>query len=486
MWIGGDGRISAVAPAGELTEHNGCSAGSARTLPADGRVLTSGLWDEHVHLGQWAQQSGRPDFGNAHSPEQALALAASCIDRHAIAGTSGHETQTELIGVRLRGGDWGGLTLAQLDSVSADIPIVLIGIDLHGAWLNTAALRRHRLPLDRGSHVVEEECFALVAELDRVSDEQLDASIASSSRRAASLGVVGVVDFEMRWGHDDWVRREATARSAIRVESAVYPQHLDRAIVEGLVSGSLIGNSGRVSVGPLKVITDGSLGTRTAFCCEQYPGGGFGRQLVPPEALAELLGRATRNAFAVAVHAIGDHANSQALDAFETTGARGRIEHAQLLRPQDIPRFSALNVAASMQPAHLLDDLTSMEAAWGARARDAFPIGSLLRHGARVVFGSDAPVSALNPWQAIAVAVGRSRAGGSPWGSDERLSLTQALACSMRGSLHPGVGDIADLVLLGSDPLANEALLAGQINGETPSVEATLLEGYPTHLSFAQ
>ena len=477
VWIGGDGVISAVTPAGALTELDGVSAASARTLRADGRVLTSGLWDEHVHLGQWAQQSSRPDFVTADSPAAALELAAGYL-----APDLSGSTPTELIGMRVRGGDWGGLSREQLDSVSSRVPIVLVGLDLHGAWLNSAALAKYGFSPDHSAHVVEDECFGLVAELDRTTDEALDAAVDLAARRAAALGVVGVVDFEIRWSFDDWTRRELGGFRALRVESAIYPEHLDRAIDCGLGSGSPIGTNGLVSVGPLKVITDGSLGTRTALCCEPYAGGGHGRELVAPAELSSLLARAKRAGYWAAVHAIGDRANAQALDAFGATGAVGRIEHAQLLRSSDIARFAALGVGASVQPAHLIDDVPSMRAEWADRADRAFPLASLLASGANVVLGSDAPVAPLDPWHAIAAAVTRARAGSPAWVPEERISVAAALACSMRGPLAPGVGDHADLVLLDSDPLT-AAPPIGPAGFRPPGVAATLLGGVPTHLT---
>lgn len=444
-----------------------------------------------MHLGQWAQQTVRPDFSNAGSAEQALSLASQFLAESA--REAAHSAASpELIGMRLRGGDWGGLTRTQLDGVSAEIPIVLIGIDLHGAWLNSAALRRHGFPADHGAHVVEDACFALLGELDRVSDAELDARVAAGARQAAARGIVGVVDFEMRWGVDDWLRREAAGWHALRVESAVYPQLLDRAISLGLRTGSPIGHGGLASLGPLKIITDGSLGTRTALCCAPYPGGGHGRELVPKPQLTELLAHARRSGFTAAVHAIGDRANAQALDAFEASGAAGRIEHAQLLCPEDVARFGRLGVAASVQPAHLLDDVPGMRALWPDRASNAFPFASLLAAGAAVVFGSDAPVAPLDPWLAISAAVTRAPEGDGPWVPEERLSVAQALRCSMRGPLRPGPGDAADLVLLdrdplGEDPLGEDPLAASATpppcGFRAPAVEATLLRGEPTYLA---
>lgn len=469
VWIGADGSISRVTPAGAggSTAPDGAINADA-TIDADGRVLTSGLWDEHIHFGQWSQQQSRPDFVDCDSAEEALEQVRTFL----LPDVAGN-VPDELIGMRLRGGDWGGVTAEQLDSVSGDIPVILIGLDLHGAWLNSAALRRHGFAPGRSAHVVETECFALVSELDRISDEGLDALILAAGRKAAALGVVGVVDLEIRWAYDDWVRRERSGFDMLRVEAGIYPEHFDRAIELGLTTGSPIGAGGLVSVGPIKVITDGSLGTRTAWCCDPYPDGGHGIELVSPGDLEALLRKVEQHGFTAAVHAIGDRANTQALDAFASTGAKGSIEHAQLINPADIKRFAELGVTASMQPAHMLDDIPSMTKVWGEKAKYAFPLRSLLAAGARVAFGSDAPVAPLDPWLEIQAAVTRSRRGAPAWEPDELVTPAQALACSMRGPLRPGAGDRADLVLLESDPLEGEYT--------TPRVAATLVGGRVTY-----
>lgn len=476
--LAADGTIAAVWPAG-TTRFSG------EALEAGGRFVTSGLWDEHVHVGQWAQQATRIDLGELVRLEEvldrvagaaavALASAGSASAGAGLGGPgAGSATamgaEPEVIAMRARGSAWGDeLSRERLDAVTGEVPTVLVGADLHGAWLNSAALRRHGRDPAGSAHLVEDDCFALLRELDRVSDAELDRRVLAAARAAAARGVVGVVDFEMRWGVEDWARREHGGFDALRVESAVYPQFLDRAIDEGLRSGSPIGSRGLLTVGPLKVITDGSLGTRTAWCDEPYPGTGHdhGRALVDSAELVELLGRAARAGFSAAVHAIGDRAAAQALDAFAWTGCTGRMEHAQLLRAQDHARFAQLGIAASVQPEHLLDDREAIARLWPGRAERAFPFASLLRAGVSLRFGSDAPVAPLDPWRAIAAAVHRAGPGETAWQPDERLTVEQALRASMRGQLRPRVGDPADLILLDEDPLrlAHPRLLAAPVS----------------------
>src|SRR5690606_30990073 len=130
----------------------------------------------------------------------------------------------------------------------------------------------------------------------------------------------------------------------LRVDAGVWREHLDRVLAEELGTGDVVGDAGGLlRQGSLKIITDGSLNTRTAYCHDAYPGrvglGSHGLLEVAPTELVALLSHARRHGLHVAVHAIGDRANAQALDAFEATGARGSIEHAQLLSPDDVARF---------------------------------------------------------------------------------------------------------------------------------------------------
>ncbi|MFK4728917.1 amidohydrolase family protein [Agromyces mediolanus] len=465
----GSAQIGAVTPAGSTPAPPGA-------IDAEGRFLTSGLWDEHVHFGQWAAQSGRLDLGAEADAGLALARVATAV-REAGGTDAGTATGAGIVAMRARGDEWTGrMSRQRLDEVAGPVPVVLITADLHGAWLNTAALRRHGLPETGDGHIVEDACFALVRQLDGGTDAELDARVAAAGAAAARRGVVGIVDFEMRWGADDWARREASGFDRLRVETAVYPHDLERAIALGLRTGDPIGEAGRITVGPLKVITDGSLGTATAWCCEPYPDGGHGRRLWPAAELDALLRRAHGAGLGLAVHAIGDRANAEVLDAFERTGTSGRIEHAQLLADPELDRFARLGVTASVQPVHLLDDRETADRLWPGRGHRAYRFAALLRSGGRLVFGSDAPVAPLDPWLAVQAAVLRARPGEAPWTPEERLPVDVALAASMRGPLRPGPGDAADLVLLDADPLAVAPEALGGIG-----VAATLVGGVPTH-----
>jgi len=283
-----------------------------------------------------------------------------------------------------------------------------------------------------------------------VPDDLLDAYVADAAEAAAARGVTGVVDLEMRFGLDRWRRRIHAGTDAIRVASGVYPAELDEAIARGLRTGDVVdGTRGLLTMGPFKVVTDGSLGTRTAAMTD-----GSGVLAWPFEELVAITRRAVDAGLVPAIHAIGDRANTLALDVFETVGARGTIEHAQLLVDTDVDRFARLGVAASVQPEHAMDDRDIADRHWAGHTDRAFAFASLARAGARLLLGSDAPVAPLDPWVSMAAAVGRDRDGRDPWHPAERLSALVAWQGSTDGRIGVSVGDVADLVLVESDPLA--------------------------------
>jgi len=187
-----------------------------------------------------------------------------------------------------------------------------------------------------------------------------------------------------------------------------------------------------------------------------------------------------RDAFAhgiePAVHAIGDRANTLALDAFAAVGCRGRIEHAQLLTAADVPRFAELGVTAGVQPAHATDDRDVADRHWAGRTGRAFAYGDLLASGARLEFGSDAPVSPLDPWLGIAAAVHRTDDERPAWHPEQRIPVRAALAASARGRFQIRVGDAADLVVVDVDPSEADARTLREM-----PVHATMLGGRWTH-----
>ncbi|MBX9247141.1 amidohydrolase family protein [Actinotalea ferrariae] len=491
-----DGVVRAVAPTGTAGDKG--TAGvratgdlggrSVETVDLEGRWLAPGLWDAHTHMEQWALARQRLDVSAAAS---AAAAAALVRDRLRSAPPP---AGTALVGVGFRDGLWGDVpTSALLDDAAAsaghpDVPVVLVSGDLHCGWLSSLAARRHGV-LDAigadGTGLLREHPWFPV--LDRLGDapgDVVDAWVADAVRAAAERGVVGVVDYEMGGAVPAWERRVAAGHAGLRVVASVWAAGLDAVVERRLRTGDALGGPGGpgtaslVTMGPLKVITDGSLNTRTAYCHDPYPGltgpGAHGVLSVPPEQLRPLMARAVAAGLECAIHAIGDRANALALDAFEATGARGSVEHAQLLVADDVARFARLGVVASVQPEHAMDDRDVADRYWAGRTHRAFPLRALHEAGVRLVLGSDAPVAPLDPWTAIGAAVDRARDGREPWHGEQRLPADVALAVSVRTRVAPG--QAADLAVLDADPLAttDEALRRMPVAG-------TLLAGRWTH-----
>jgi predicted amidohydrolase YtcJ len=437
-------------------------------LDLDGRWVLPGLADRHAHLVHWAKTSRRLDLSGART-------ASAAVERVAAALAGG---AAEVVGYGFRDALWPERPgVAALDAVSGDRLVVLVSGDLHCAWLNSAALRRHGLgPTD--DLVREEPAFAVMGELEDVSDETIDAWVLDALHRAAGRGTTRITDVEMAWSFEAWPRRTASGLLPVRIAAGFYPVDLDRAVSAGLRTGEPVpGTAGRVSVGPLKIITDGSLNTRTAWCFDPYPGLGadenpYGVASVPYADLLPLLRRARANSLRVAVHAIGDRANKAALDAFAESGAQGSIEHAQLLRHEDVARFAELGVVASVQPEHAMDDRDVADRHWAGRTDRAFMLRELHEAGVPLALGSDAPVAPLDPWITIAAAVTRSRDGREPWHPEQAIDVATALAASTDGAGVLREGAPAELAVVERDPFA--------CSGEelrTMPVFATMLDG---------
>lgn len=434
--------IDSVTPA---TGHSTASSviKPIRTIDADGRWVLPGLWDEHVHVNQWAISRRRLDLSSARSAAEAVALVAAAHPR---------SSDEILVGVNYRDPLWTDAPTAEaLDAVTGERPTVLVSADVHGTWLNSAAIRRFGVTQHREGLIAEDEAFRVQQLANQVDDRTLDEWVAQALHEAARRGIVGLVDFEMRDSAPDWVRRSAAGLVPVHVEASVYRQDLDRAIAERRATGTVLDEAGRVRAGYFKVITDGSLGTRTAWCSRPYPDGSHGAANVDYDELTDLVRAAKAAGIVPAIHAIGDLANTAVLDMFERLGFGGRLEHAQQVNRADLPRFARLGVIASVQPEHAMDDRDAAEQLWGSALDDSYLLRSLVDAGATLAFGSDAPVAALDPWFAIASAVFRARDGREPWRASEALSVEEALRASSRHrTIAPG--EPADLILVDRDP----------------------------------
>ena len=452
-------------------------AGSRRTpgvevLDGGGGVALPGFVDSHVHLTQWAAARRRIDVGPAMSAADAVALV------YPYARTAGDSV------VRANGfrdAHWPEEPHKDLlENALPGARVAMTSMDLHTLWLSPALL--DDLGIDHPTGVLRDvDGLEAVMALEEQDDPaELDRAVLDATAALAVRGVTGVVDFEFADNKTVWDRRLTAGSPAVRIDTTVWPQWLDEALDRGERTGDVSAHSELIRRGPLKVMLDGSLNTRTACCHDRYPGidgdDAYGLLLETPGSLFDLVARASRGGIESAVHAIGDRANGVALDAFERAGCGGRIEHAQQILPEDITRFADLGVTASVQPQHAMSDRDIAEDLWAGRRSVAYGYGSLHRSGARLLFGSDAPVSPPEPLAGVAAAVFRTDDERPPWHLDEAVPLEVALraSCGGRGSLR--VGDAADIVVLVEHPVHRSVHDLAETE-----IRATICAGALTH-----
>lgn len=454
-----DGRVVAIAPAGALDAPEG-----AEVLDLGDATVLPGLVDGHVHVEQLAHHAGRIDVSDCRS---AAEVAGRLVGREPAADGF-------IVGHGFVDGLWDAAAhKSLLDGRMPGVPVAVISFDLHTVWASSAALERWGLESETGL-LLEGAAMDVVARLQRaVPQDQVDRWIGDVLRSMAARGVTALIDFEYADNLASWRRRPTPP---LRVHAAVWPEWLDDAIAEGRATGDVLpGTGGRVHVGPFKVVADGSLNTRTAWCHAPYAGqhgpDAHGLSLVDRVALTGLMGKAWAAGLVPAIHAIGDRANAMVLDAFEEVGCPGRVEHAQLVAPEDFPRFARPGLVASVQPQHAVADRDVAERHWAGRTAGAFAYRSLLDAGARIELGSDAPVSRPDPWLAIADAVARTDDDRPAWHPEQALPLDVAIVAACGGRTGFAVGDVADLTVAAgdlSDPAAirNTDVLLTLVGGE--------------------
>jgi hypothetical protein len=466
---------------------------SPEVVDLGGRVVVPGFSDSHVHFPTWALAQHEVKLDGCTS----LAEAVDRI-RSAPAPAEGRW----LRGYGWRSGDWQPSrepTRHDLDAVSGETPAAMIAKDYHSIWLNTSALALADGDLEVDGGVVERgadgEPTGVLREeaawrfkdryMQLPSSEYVDA-MRSGVKLANSRGVTCVNDKDGWLGAAGlWQQLEQQGALSLRVWQSVPHDKLPELRALSLRSGV---GSPLLRIGYLKVFMDGTLGSQTAWMLD-----GSGVRITSGDELAEIVTGGAEAGWPVGVHAIGDRANREALDAFERTrsvwqraGLRQRIEHAQCLAAEDLPRFAELGVAISAQFSHAPSDRDLAERFWGDQLDGVYSFRSLYESGALIANGSDAPIEELDPWAGVVAGVRRTRDERPPWRPEEALTLEQALHATcvapawlshderVRGTLLPG--RLADLVVLDRDPFACEPEELGQVQ-----IIATMVGGRWVH-----
>src|SRR5438270_4335327 len=378
---------------------------SPERVDLGGRCVLPGFSDSHVHFPTWSLAQRQVRLEGTRSLEEALARVAEAA--------RSVEPGRWLRGTGWRSGDWTPPTeptKEALDSVTGSMPTALMARDYHSLWLNSAALGQANGDLQVPGGVVEvdergeptgvlrEECAWHFRDVHvhPTDDEMVEAS-REGVRIATARGVTSVHDKDGWLGAlRVWQRLAEEGSLTLRVWQSLPHDQVAELATVGIRSGF---GSPLVRIGYLKAFMDGTLGSQTARMLD-----GSGVEITSREQLEEIVRAGAAAGLPVAVHAIGDRANREALDAFEATqdawralGLRQRIEHAQLLTREDVPRFGALGLAASVQFSHAPSDLDLADRFWAGKTDGAYAFRTLLDSGAVLANGSDAPIEELDP-----------------------------------------------------------------------------------------
>ncbi|MBN1218270.1 MAG: amidohydrolase [Anaerolineae bacterium] len=444
-----NGRIIAV---GRNEEIKALARLKTKLVDAQQQLVLPGLIDAHVHLLQYAIRR-----------HQVNLFGVSDVDgvrekvRQAVAGASP--------GQWIQGWGWDERLWAspphrhQLDDIAPHNPVVLARMDMHTWWVNSAALAQAGIsahtPNPPDSYIERDatgEPTGLLREWNAIrlveqyivlpDGEMLEIWLREAVAAANRFGLTGI--------HDQRVEQEGElslqlfqalnrqGQLNLRVHHHLAANYLAQAMTLGLQAGF---GDDRLWLGHVKTFADGTMGSRTALMLEPFEGekNNRGIAVTSVERLRQLARQANQIGFPLSVHAIGDRAVREVISILGenppensnfTSGLPHRIEHVQLIHPDDLPRLGRANIFASVQPVHLLTDWPTADRVWGQRTRYTYAFRSLLEHGTQLAFGSDAPVAPLNPMLGIYAAVTRQDEQGQPakgWYPEERLTVAEAI-----------------------------------------------------------
>ena len=482
------GRVVNTGTRRDVTD---AAAPAARVVDAGHAAVIPGLHDFHMHLVGLARARGRvrlDDATNGVEVVDRLRAAAAELDQGAwLAGRGWSEAQLSSVAV------------GALDEAVGEHPAFVTSHDGHSAWASSAALRLAGVRaattdprggrLERDPHgaptgILRETALDLVAPLvERRHGDALREPLDATLRELAAFGITGAseagdytdangigADAALGDSYSSLTDLAGLVDGRLRLTLGIPVDAIATAASGGLRTGAMLEDRRTMRFGWAKEYADGALGSGTAalFGSRSCGDGGTGILRVDPDELDALFAAARPACIGLAVHAIGDRAAATVLDAVGRAPDRSagvphdRMEHAQLLRAGDLPRFAALRVTASIQPIHAAADRDLVEACWDGRQGDAYAWRSLVEAGAHLAAGSDAPVESVNPWLGMFAAVHRRLPtdSRSDWRPAEALTVVEALRAytigparaidaADEGHLRPGAR--ADLAVLSAD-----------------------------------
>lgn len=480
-----DDRIVAVGDYQRLKDL--APLGTERT-DLGGTYVLPGMGDGHIHSAMYSRSLIEPDMRHCTSLESALEVLRPFVERG-----MADDSITWIFGGQWNVNAWDVPELPDrhaLDTVAPHIPVALGSLDWHTLWLNSKALQE--LGLDRnvkdpdGGEFVRDEHGELTGVIREAAaipirdglmqsdvSGNIDDYLPLGQRELLKRGITSIHDIDGADCLYAYQKLRERGELDIRIHKVLRQEQVHDFIRRGIRTAS---GDEWISIGPLKLFADGALGSHTCHMSEAWPGTeNHGMTVTSPQELEHWIGLAASAGIATAVHAIGDQATTEVLDAFAKSqsiarvfGLRQRVEHAQYMKRSDVPRFRELGVTASMQPMHCTADIP-MNDFLAERDLVAYGWNSLREAGAELVFGSDGPVEDPNPFQGIHAAITRTRDGAPEggWQPHERLPraetvyyYTHAVARAsyeenLKGCLAPGM--LADFVSVDRDIFSEDA-----------------------------
>ncbi|MFH1652875.1 MAG: amidohydrolase [Pseudomonadota bacterium] len=445
-----NGRIIAVGSNDDVLN---ISRPSTQKLNAQGKLVLPGLTDGHAHFLEYAVRHQQVSLLKVKNFSDVIRMiqerAKITKPGEWIEGWGWDETL------------WEGVepTAALLDSIVPDIPIYLERQDMHTWWVNTKAMQlakvlegaadAYNCKIERDKEGKPTGIFTewgakamFSSAIPAPTFSQLKEFALSGFDEAHKHGITCIHDQRMDGEKGDswdiWQALKKEGKLGVRLHANLHAADISDVAKLGVGSG--FGDE-NLWIGHVKVFADGTLGTRSAFMLEEYSDmpGQFGMEVTPYETFMDIGRRAQKAGLAISVHAIGDRAVRNSIEVFAKYPSRTiphRIEHTQVIKPEDLPRLAKHNIFSSVQPAQQAMDWRNANSRWGERTKYAYAYRSLLNHGAVLVFGSDVTASPFNPMEHVYAAVLRQDTDGLPeggWHPEECLTVAEAIRAYTMG-----------------------------------------------------